>query len=107
MHGDCYILPASLVMLVSNAIKHNSHSRKSNLRIDISSDSEWFTVTNNLVAIKNNEPSSGIGLKNLGERYRILTGKDIIVKNDGKTFTVCLPIIYMEDISNECIDNRG
>ena len=107
MHGDCYILPASMVMLVSNAVKHNSHNQESKLTIRVSSDSEWFTVSNNLVPIKNNEPSSGIGLKNLGERYRILTGKDIIVKNDGRTFTVFLPIIYMEDISNESIDNRG
>ena len=35
---------------------------------------------------------TGIGLNNLSERYRLLTGKNITVIHNGKEFTIILPL---------------
>ena len=35
---------------------------------------------------------------------RLISGKDIVVENDGATFTVRVPLIYEEDLRDESMD---
>ncbi|WP_303013967.1 sensor histidine kinase [uncultured Bacteroides sp.] len=86
-----YIVPASVQMLVENALKHNINTRDFPLRIDICIGKEHITVTNNL-QLRSTVSKNGVGLKNLEEQYRI-HGKCIKVRKSDLDFTVTLPLL--------------
>ena len=85
--------PCSLQILVENAIKHNEFSALEPLKIHISLGQEFLKVNNPFKPKSHAVNSTGIGLKNLGARYRILTNRSIIVENHRDQFTVKLPLI--------------
>jgi signal transduction histidine kinase len=43
--------------------------------------------------IKKDSQGNGIGLQNLTERYKAISGNEIKIKCDKKTFEVVLPLI--------------
>lgn len=89
------VLPLSLQGLVENAIKHNVISAKQPLTIRIDTDIKGqVRVSNRIQAKLTNEPSSGIGLANLSERYRLMWNVDITISNNGQVFEVLLPLIF-------------
>ncbi len=64
---DYLIVPVSVQMLIENAIKHNIVSRTRPLRIRIAvQGSDQLLVSNNLQLKSSGEPSTQIGLKNIG-----------------------------------------
>ena len=66
------ILPISLQILIENALKHNSATNESPLRIVIRQESDdSITVRNNIQRKMNIEHSSLIGLKNLAKRIKL------------------------------------
>ncbi|MCJ8164497.1 histidine kinase [Pontibacter sp. E15-1] len=84
----------SLQLLAENAIKHNGFTSEDPLQIHIGYQEDgYLVVRNNKMAISVREPSSGIGLKNLRERYHALTEKAIVIDDDLDYFTVKLPIL--------------
>ncbi|WP_288207063.1 sensor histidine kinase [uncultured Parabacteroides sp.] len=87
----CHVIPASIQMLVENALKHNISTSKSPLIIQIRIKNETITVSNNL-QLRNYVASNATGLKNLQHQYS-LYGKAIEVAKDEKTFTVKMPFI--------------
>jgi two-component system LytT family sensor kinase len=88
------MIPAfSLQLLVENAIKHNVLTVEEPLHIVVRYvEGKGLIVENNLQA-RAAEPGTGLGLKNLSQRYRLLTQEDIEVVREGHTFRVCLPVI--------------
>jgi LytS/YehU family sensor histidine kinase len=78
----------SLQPLLENAIKHNALTAASPLNIKIHQFNNTIEVSNNINTKYYSESSLKSGLSNLAERYRILSGQDITVKNDGKEFCV-------------------
>jgi LytS/YehU family sensor histidine kinase len=88
------IPPLALQMLVENAFKHNAVTSKNPLRIEIfMNDSGNIVIRNNKVARMSGEPSTGTGLSNLSNRYRLLSGQVPVIHNHFDSFTVILPII--------------
>lgn len=85
--------PLTLQLLVENVIKHNSISTGKPMTIHIGVDDDYLVVSNPISPKKKKEISSGIGLKNLANRCRLMTDKDIAVQNDDSVFTVKIPII--------------
>ena len=83
----------SIQPLLENAIKHNDVTDESPLSIKIYLEGEHIVVKNNLQVKENGEVSSGKGLTNLMERYRILSGDEVIIKSDDKTFSVSIKIL--------------
>lgn len=85
------VVPASIQMLVENALKHNINTKESPLRVYVSIDNEYVTVTNNLQR-RSSVCKNGKGLENLKEQYRI-NGKSIKIKETASEFMVTLPLL--------------
>ena len=89
-----WMLPTfSIQPLVENAVKHNVITRAKPLRISIRTEGDRLVVSNPINPKIAPEKGTGIGLANLSHRWRLLTGRDIEVRNDGATFSVALPFI--------------
>jgi sensor histidine kinase YesM len=87
------VLPVSLQLLVENALKHNAATRSNPLVIIIHNEGlDKLVVRNNLQTKTRLEESSGIGLKNLNERSRLILNKEIEVYNTVDEFIVKLPV---------------
>ena len=96
---DYYVIPSGLQILVENAIKHNIASAKIPLTISISTKEDKIVVENKLQLREQSTSgsSTGVGLDNLMEQYRLVFGKDIdIISKDGQ-FSVSLPLIKSLD----------
>lgn len=92
--SENYLLPPlSIQILIENAIKHNHFTEKSPLNIEIRVLEEHVTVTNNRHVKQFEIQSSQIGLKNLSERYKLITNSVISITDNREYFRVTLPIL--------------
>ena len=86
-------LPAfSLQPLIDNAVKHNSITRSKPFHISVRTEGDLLVVSNPKVPKLEPEPSTGIGLENLRNRWHLITGSDIGIDDDSQTFTVRMPL---------------
>jgi len=90
---DSRIPPMSLQLLVENAIQHNVITRETPLHIRIFTEDAFICVEHKLQEKQSGVDSFGIGLKNLSNRYRLLSQKDIIITTDNQIFGVKLPLL--------------
>jgi len=91
--GTLMILPYALQVLVENAIKHNEFSDADPLFIKVVLNGEYLQIKNNKKPRSYAVNSTGIGLRNLSSRYRIVCNKDILIETTDNEFTVKLPLI--------------
>lgn len=87
------VVPLSLQLLLENAVKHNQVTSAKKLYITISEGDGMLTVTNNIQTKQSLKESTGVGLKNIRDRYSILTNRAVTVEQDRKKFTVSIPIL--------------
>jgi len=92
----CKIIPCALQLLTENAIKHNSFTAESPLRIRIRTTERYIEVSNNRQSRLDERPSTGNGQKYIRERYRDEIGKEVIVLEEPDSYTVKLPLIQYE-----------
>jgi sensor histidine kinase YesM len=91
---DQYLIPPiSLQILAENAIKHNEFSDDDPLLFEIEMKNEELIIYNRVRKKTLRKASSKIGLQNLQNRYRLVTNKEIVIKEEDKDFTVNLPIL--------------
>jgi sensor histidine kinase YesM len=90
---ELFMPPISLQILLENAIKHNELSIANPLTINVAVSSNYITIKNRIIQKTYNPPSTGTGLNNLDNRYKLLTGKNIIVYKNNENFTVKLPLL--------------
>ncbi len=98
--ADCLhklIIPLSLQILVENAIKHNEISERFPLTIGITCENGWLVVKNNINKIDSHLLSKKVGLKNLSERYNLITDKTPSFSVNNKEYIARIPIIDEED----------
>ena len=80
--------------LLENAIKHNALTDSEPLKIKINYlPDNKISVINNIQAKQVNDSSTGMGLKNLTERYKLMTDKIIEIKRTDNRFEVILPLL--------------
>jgi len=87
------ILPVSLQLLIENAIKHNIATRENPLIIFINLKDQFVVVKNNLQKMATPLKSTKTGLKNLGERVRFMTGKELVIEETKDDYSVKVPLI--------------
>ena len=88
-----WTLPAlSLQPLIGNAVKHNTITRSKPFHISIRTENGWLVVAKPKVPKLEPEPSTGIGLENLRNRWHLITGRDIEIIDTDKEFVVRMPL---------------
>jgi LytS/YehU family sensor histidine kinase len=90
-HGA--LVPSSCTqLLLENCFKHNSMSNQQPLKIVIRSADGYLIVSNSVFQLLEVE-RNGIGLKNLNERSKLLTGKPIEIISNNNNFMVRVPLL--------------
>jgi sensor histidine kinase YesM len=92
----------SIQLLLENAIKHNAFTIESPLFIKLNYINGWITVSNNIQPKSLAEYSGGLGLTNLSERYKIISGDEINIQSADSYFSVSIKIL-----PDENSDHRG
>ena len=86
----------SLQLTLENAVKHNKLTQEEPLSITMRYlEPDWLLIENNIHRKLNTDPASGIGLKNLSERYKLLVNDHIRIENESGLFRVYLKIIRL------------
>jgi sensor histidine kinase YesM len=101
------IVPLSLQLLLENAVKHNVVSSSKPLKLRIFEEDGALIIENNVNHKEAIGKSTKIGLKNITDRYHLLTKRNVEITNDSIVFRVSLPlltknnnIMYTEEIQN-------
>lgn len=87
------IPPISLQVLVENALKHNEASIGRSLTISCTIKDGTATISNKIIKKATPHTSAKVGLHNLNERYKLITDKEITVKDEEGIFSVSLPLL--------------
>ena len=91
---DGQIPPMSLQLLVENAIKHNQFSAEHPLSIHISREGNYIVVENGLQPLASELASTGIGHRNIIERYFLLCETSPVIEKRENSYIVKLPILH-------------
>lgn len=89
------LLPVlSILPLMENVAVHNviDSGHRMEIRIRLNEDDE-LEVSNPMFPKPTPPDTNGIGLRNLGNRFRLMTKREIRTERDGNVFRVILPLI--------------
>ncbi len=84
--------PLTIHILIENILKHNIVSENKPLYIGINYNNQELIVTNNLQPRKD-VISTGVGLKNIEQRYSLLTDRKVRVEKTETEFSVTIPLL--------------
>ncbi|MBT8234648.1 MAG: 2TM domain-containing protein [Bacteroidia bacterium] len=87
------IVPLSLQLLLENAVKHNVVSSQRPLHIKVFEKDGKLIIQNNVQEKQVVKKSSGVGLRNIRQRYQILSNREVNIDQSEGQFTVSLPIL--------------
>ncbi len=91
---NCLVIPLAMQLLIENAIKHNSMSKKSPLVIEVFIDENHFlNIINNLQEREAHMASTGVGLKNIQNRYLLLNNTAPEFEKTSTHFIARIPLI--------------
>ena len=87
------VVPLSLQLLLENAVKHNMVTSSKPLHIKIFEAGGMLVVENNLQPKQIVKKSSGVGLENIKQRYKLLSTKTVSINQQAKSFAVAIPML--------------
>ena len=86
------IPPLTFQLLFENVINHNVISRTRPMRVIIIQQNDGSIIFSNIKQRKSvKTPGTGIGLENIRNRFRLMFGKELIVRDGKELFEVILP----------------
>lgn len=88
-----YLPYFSLQPLIENVLKHNDFTEDRPICISMMEEEGYIVVSNNIQPGKLKPESTGNGLYNLSERYRLLDAEEICITTENNLFTVRLKIL--------------
>lgn len=89
--------PLVLQMLAENAVKHNIVSRRNPLTLEIRKKGDRILVRNNLQPKQQVQTSLGVGMKNIHERYRLLSDQAVEIDQGPDYYQVSLPVLKVKE----------
>jgi LytS/YehU family sensor histidine kinase len=92
------IPPVTLPELLENAVKHNDFTSDNPLKIDISLDGDRLTIAHDKRPRQATVSSTGVGLENLAQRFRLTTGVAARWAEAGGRFVVTLPLVATDGL---------
>lgn len=96
MHS-AQLIPLAMQLLIENAIKHNIMTKLNPLVIDVFIDeNNYLNIINNLQERPSQIVSTGIGLKNIENRYLLLNLAKPIFEKSETHFTAKVPLVLKQ-----------
>lgn len=93
-HMNLQLPPLTLQLLIENAMKHNKLLKSNPLRIKIRSGNNMeLTISNSLIPLDKPGLSSGLGLKNIVQRYGLLCDRTPVIETNENEFAVTIPLL--------------
>ena len=91
---DLYLVaPLTLQLVIENAVKHNRMSDEDPLTITITIDENHLLISNPIQLRPVTENSTGLGLQNIINRYKLLTSKSVEISKTDGCFTIKIPLL--------------
>lgn len=91
------VIPLAMQLLIENAIKHNIMSKSNPLTIDIFVDKHNFlNIVNNLQERPSQIVSTGVGLKNIQNRYLLLNNTEPVFEKTETHFIAKVPLVKID-----------
>ncbi|CAM3477117.1 2TM domain-containing protein [Zobellia roscoffensis] len=110
LNPESKIVPLSLQLLLENAVKHNVVASGKPLHLKVYEEAGELVVVNNLQEKQVVKKSSGVGLRNIRERYALLTDRRVQIDKTASEFVVRLPILLKQistmEIQHEYIEDK-
>ena len=101
------IVPLSLQLLLENAVKHNVITADNPLVVKIYEDDGYLVVENNTNPKASLEKSTKVGLKNISQRYSLITRQSVEIIENHQSFKVRLPLLNQEIMRTRDYENEG
>jgi hypothetical protein len=96
LKSEAKVVPLSLQLLLENAVKHNRVTAVEQLKINICESQKMLVIKNNLQHKEILKTSSGVGLSNIKERYKLLTRRQVEILKTANEFIVLLPLLTIQ-----------
>jgi two-component system, LytTR family, sensor kinase len=87
------MVPCALQLALENVTKHNQANQETPMSIRIFVEEDHLVISNPVREKPFRQPSHGIGLSNLSQRYLSVFDRNIKVKNDAGQFALSLPLM--------------
>jgi len=97
--GRWQIPPVVLPELLENAVKHNEVSSDNPLQIEIRLVGDRLTIAHDQRPRRATVSSTGVGLENLAQRFRLTTGVAARWAETGGRFVVTLPLVATDGLN--------
>jgi sensor histidine kinase YesM len=98
---EARIVPLSLQLLLENAVKHNVVMASKPLKIRVFEENGSLVVSNNLQEKQVVKKSSGVGLRNIQQRYSILSNRKVTINKTALEFRITIPMLTKQIESME------
>jgi len=92
-HQIYRIPPASLQLLLENAVKHNEFNEECPLCVAVEFDEHAIVFSNDRRGKHSAALGANVGLNNLDERCKLVSGRGIEIQDDGAKFVVVVPLV--------------
>lgn len=90
---EAKVVPLALQLLLENAVKHNQVTPSKKLHITIEERNGNLVVKNNLQTKQVVKDSSGVGLQNITQRYKLLTDLPVLINKTEQEFSIAIPML--------------
>lgn len=90
---EAKVVPLSLQLLLENTVKHNVVSDSKPLMIKIYEENNSLVIENNLQKKEVIQSRRGVGLRNIIDRYSIVTSREVTIEENANFFRVKIPLL--------------
>ena len=92
-----FIPPFTLQLLLENAVKHNGFDNANPLVVQLVLVENTMQITNNYAPLKTPIESTGMGLKNIQQRFSLLSDQQISIQQTATFFQVVVPLLSIRE----------